>query len=278
MNPLYNCEQGPFSFPHNSLHLPLVMAIDDFTVPPNASMEEKMDLALFWLASMAKQQARVEVLEKKVSDLEVKVASQEATISSLVKEAKSSKEMANARDQEARGNAIRLFGLPITQEESSGTKHLSNIVYDRILKPILTAARAKGDITSIPHSANLIEDCYRANKSAAGASASDSPPPIIIKMSKPHRLAVLRNKRLNMPSPSDAEKLSGVKRFIIVEDLTSANHKMLRDLQGDERVEKVWSVDGRLRLVLNGEDKSVKKVKSVFDTVESIIQAAIKSK
>jgi hypothetical protein len=68
---------------------------------------------------MAKQQARVEVLEKKVSDLEVKVASQEATINSLAKEAKSFKEMANTRDQGVRGNAIRLFGLlvsPVTQE------------------------------------------------------------------------------------------------------------------------------------------------------------------
>ncbi len=65
---------------------------------------------------MAKQQARVEALEKKVSDLWVKVASQEATINNLVKEDKSSEEMANTGDQEARGNAIRLFGLPVTQE------------------------------------------------------------------------------------------------------------------------------------------------------------------
>jgi hypothetical protein len=52
----------------------------------------------------------------------------------------------------------------------------------------------------------------------------------------------------------------------------------MKDLQADDRVEKVWSVDGRLRLVLNGEDKSVKKVKSVFDPIDSIILAAMKAK
>ncbi len=65
-------------------------------------------------------------------------------------------------------------------------------------------------------------------------------------------MAILKNKRLNIPSPSDAEKTAGVKRFIVFEDLTPVNHKAMKDLQADDRVEKVWSVDGRLRLVLNG--------------------------
>jgi hypothetical protein len=254
------------------------MRDDDFTVPPNATMEEKLDLALFWLASMAKQQAQVNKLEERVSALESKIASQDATINILVKENKASKEMVNSRDQESRGNTIRLFGLPVSQDETSGTKPLSNIVYDRILKPILTAARTKGDIPTVPHAANLIDECYRSGRQAAGPSASDVPPPRIIKLSRIHRMAILKNKRLNIPSPSDAEKTAGVKRFIVVEDLTPANHKAMKDLQADDRVEKVWSVDGRLRLVLNGEDKSVKKVKSVFDPIDSIILAAMKAK
>jgi hypothetical protein len=50
--------------------------------------------------------------------------------------------------------------------------------------------------------------------------------------------------RILIPSPSDAEKAAGFKRFILVEDLSPANHKLLKDLQNDDRVEKVWSVDG----------------------------------
>ena len=62
----------------------------------------------------------------------------------------------------------------------------------------------------------------------------------------------------------------------MVEDLTPANHTMLKDLQNDDRVSKVWSVDGRIRFVLSGDDQSVKKVKSVFDSPESAITAAMK--
>jgi uncharacterized coiled-coil protein SlyX len=113
-------------------------------------MEERLDLALFWLASMAKQQVLVNKLEERVSALETKVASQDATINNLLRENKASKEMANNRDQEARG---------------------------RILKPILTAARRKGDIPMVPYAANLIDECYRSDRQTVGPSASDPPPP-----------------------------------------------------------------------------------------------------
>jgi len=251
----------------------------DFTVPPNSSTDEKLDLALAWLSTIAKQQAKIDVLEKKVNDLEIKVTNQDASIKALTKENRAIKEAANIRDQEARNNTIRLFGLPISQDEETGNKTLSDIVYNRILKPILTAARAKGDCPSVPHLANLMEECYRVGKPAAGSKATGSPPPpIIIKLTQVHRLAILKHKRLNMPSPTDAEKAAGHKKFVIVEDLTAATHRKLKELQGDQRIEKIWTVNGRLRFVLCGEDKSVKKVKSVFDPNEEIFQAAKSSK
>ena len=77
-----------------------------------------------------------------------------------------------------------------------------------------------------------------------------------------------------MPSPSDREKSSGTKKFVIVEDLTAPTYKKLQELLGDDRVEKAWSVDGHLRFILTGNDKTVKKVKSVFDSTEQIIDSA----
>ncbi len=47
--------------------------------------------------------------------------------------------------------------------------------------------------------------------------------------------------------------------------------KKLSDLLADDRVEKAWSTEGKLRFVLMGNDKSVKKVKSVFDSNDEII-------
>jgi hypothetical protein len=57
---------------------------------------------------------------------------------------------------------------------------------------------------------------------------------------------------------------------MVVEDLTPANYKMMKLLQGREEVSRVWSIEGKLRFKLQNNEK-VFKVKSVFDPVESII-------
>jgi hypothetical protein len=56
----------------------------------------------------------------------------------------------------------------------------------------------------------------------------------------------------------------------MVEDLTQANYKMLKQLQEREEVSRVWTIEGRLRFVLKNNEK-IFKVKSVFDPVDSII-------
>ena len=70
------------------------------------------------------------------------------------------------------------------------------------------------------------------------------------------------------------ERGNGIKKFIVVEDLTVPTFKKLSDLLADDRVEKAWSTDGRLRFVLMRDDKGVKKVKSVFDTTDDILNSA----
>jgi hypothetical protein len=248
---------------------------DDFNIPSDATMEEKIDLILHVLAGVAKKQEIIIKLEEKVISLETKTAAQEAVINSLKKEVQHLKESSNDRDQADRGNTLRLFGLPLSRDERDGNKTTAAVAYDRILKPILSAAKSKGSVPSVPQLSSLVTECYRVGK--PGPSESGSPPPIIIKFVNPqHRLAILRTKKENTPSPTDAERAAGFKRFVIVEDLTPANHKTLKDLNSDDRVEKVWSVDGRIRFVLSGDDKSVKRVKSVFDSVDSIISSALK--
>ena len=56
----------------------------------------------------------------------------------------------------------------------------------------------------------------------------------------------------------------------MVEDLTGTNYKKLRELADSSEVDKAWSVDGRLRFIIMG-DKTVRRVKSVFDSVTDII-------
>jgi hypothetical protein len=98
------------------------------------------------------------------------------------------------------------------------------------------------------------------------------PSPIIIKLcNRKLRLTILKNKRLSIPAPTDVERGNGIKKFIVVEDLTVPTFKKLSDLLADDRVDKAWSTEGRLRCVLMGDDKGVKKVKSVFDTTDDIL-------
>ena len=87
----------------------------------------------------------------------------------------------------------------------------------------------------------------------------------------------LRGLLTSTPAPTEAERAAGIKRFILMEDLTPANHIMLKDLQSDNRVDKVWPVDGRIFFVLVGQEQSIKYVKSVSETPDSIILSANKS-
>jgi hypothetical protein len=205
----------------------------------------------------------------RVSKLEEQVTVLQSTVSSQDREIRLLKDKANVADQLTKANNIRLIGYPATDEETKSTdggKSFATRIYEKILKPVLAVAKAKGDITSVPSLANTVEAVYRAGK----ISGSSTPPIVIIFNNRAARLAVLRNKRNNIPLPTDEEKSSGAKRYIIAEDLTGPSFRMLRLLQADDRVSKVWSAEGQIRYVLKS-DPTIKKVTSVHLTVDQII-------
>ena len=87
------------------------------------------------------------------------------------------------------------------------------------------------------------------------------------------RLAVLKNKRQHMPSPTSEEKDAGFSRFIINEDLTPQCFNTLKALQSQEEVAKAWSVDGRIKFMLK-DSTVIHRVKSVYDPVNIIVAKA----
>ena len=269
--------------------------------PAAASADQKLD---FLMAKMCEMTSLMVINQEKVAKLETRADAAEAAISSLrdelnsVKtsmgadivnlqsELTSVKTTLNARDQQARYRSIKLSGLPISEEEAATSdadlpKLLSKKVYERILSPILAAAKDKKEIDAIPTMAKCIDEIYRTKSwsnykpsSTPGASSEPpSPPTIIIKLFSPAiRLAILRNKKDNTPSPTAAERNAGSAGFFIAEDLTPLTFKLLRDLQRHQRVEKAWTVDGRIRYVRSGDpDRKVHKVKSIFDSVTDIL-------
>ena len=216
-------------------------------------------------ANLAAYQAKVTVLETKVTTLEFTVDALSADVLFL-------KEQISMKNQEGKLNNARLFGIPHCDEETKATDGgdaFKKLIYDRYIKPCLNAARANGDNPTVPHAANVISKMYRLGKTAAPGA---KPPPLIIVFST-HDLcnAVFRNKKTCFPSPSAAEADNGVKRYLMVEDLTSPTYSLLKALQDHSGVAKAWTIEGRIRFARADKPNSVVKVKSVFEHVEKIV-------
>jgi hypothetical protein len=253
----------------------MTLNIPEFTIPDAATLEEKVDLLIRMMATSLQNQARVEKLEAKVLSLE-------DSVKKITKELATMKDQNNAREQLLRGHSIRIIGVPISEEESSSrepAKVLLKKVFERVIKPVLIAAKSNGHIDTVPSMSNTVSEIYRVRMGLPQAQGvvglprpPTLPPPIIVKFtSLDLRTAFMRNKRVSIPAVSEAEKLAGVKKILAVEDLTGPSHKKMRELIAEPAVEKVWSVDGRLRFTLVGDNTIVRRVKSVFDPVAAII-------
>ena len=230
--------------------------------PSLESLEAKMDTLLRKMEELTVLQIKVVELEdNQVSDLN-------STVAMLNHEVLLLKEKDNSRDQQSRGSAVRLFGLATGEEEDAAdpAKALIKQVYDCIVKPVLSAAKSNKQLDSVPSLANTIADAYRVGK-AKQAIVGQPPPlplPIIVKFVSPAiRLAFLRNKKASLPSPSAAEIQAGV---------TPTTYKKMHEMANSLEVDKVWSINRRLRYTVLG-DKTIYKVKSVFASVSEIIES-----
>ena len=87
------------------------------------------------------------------------------------------------------------------------------------------------------------------------------------------KTASFRAKKEALPFPTEEEKTAGLKRFMLAEDLTPASFNFLRELREDSRVERAWTVDGRIRYTRVGDkDSYVHKITSIFDPIDSIFR------
>ena len=253
---------------------------------------------------MAKLEDRADSLETSISNLRSETKDSVDTIKAELRgevfalrtELKDVKSTLNARDQKERSLNIKLAGLPVSDDELSAPdpdKFLAKRIYDRILLPILTKAKEASHLDVVPTLAKTIVSARRVNTwvnpnpdpipgSAAAAkskSKASAIPLIIVTFSSPTvRLAILRNKKSHTPSPTDVDKRLGSVGFFINEDLTSASFNLLRALQADDRVDKAWSLNGRLRFTRNGDkNRKIHKVASIFDLVNKILASTTSS-
>jgi len=223
--------------------------------------DQKLDYLIAEVDKIRDITQEIASLSVRVKVLETKTSVQEVSIESLLSEVKLLKEHANERDQDGRLNALRFFNIPGSDSETG----LAACVYDTVLKPILAAAKQKGDLLTLPQVGTTITEVYRAGRFSQGVNKP--PPPVVVKFTSPNiRMAVLKNKRTNTPLPTEV----GAKRFIIVEDLTPATYRKLRELAGDDRVDKAWTMGGHIWVVTKKSKESF-KVKSIYDPNDVIL-------
>ena len=86
------------------------------------------------------------------------------------------------------------------------------------------------------------------------------------------RNTVMPMKKEHIPTPTAAEKAAGVQRYSITEDLTVTTAKKLKEIRDSGKVERAWTVDGRIRYTKLGDPNVVCKLPSSFMPLESIFE------
>lgn len=250
-----------------------------------AGKPDKLDQILAQLKSLDSKvdsvNSKLEALNTTVTNLGKEVASNTADIKELradfekyktdsEAELKKLKTSFNHREQQLRSTTVRIFNLPpIFGESVDNYKGLASRVYDCLIRPALVAAKAAGDLATVPQQQNSIEACFRAYVPVEPAAGSP-PAPVICRLSSRFiKFAVMKNRKA-ATALSEPEKVAGARRLAIVEDLTPPVHGLLKELQADRRVDKAWTVNGQVHYSLVGKS-GFKKVKNIFDPINTFL-------
>ena len=245
----------------------------------NSVTSEQMEAVLSKLEAISERLESVESLltAAQAENAELKAANTELHKSILDKNSliNSMRQKLNSLEQYNRSWSIRLSGVPVPDEESHDPIKVMQHVYNLALLPILQGAVSKKLLVEVPSCEQLLETAH-----ILPAKSDNKPKPIIARFySRNMRALVFRLKREfapktsnNSPPASDKSNPSRLK-YPFFEDLTKANFHLLRSLADDSRTGPVWSINGIIKYrLVNGTE--VKKVSSVFDSVDDILRSA----
>ena len=238
---------------------------------------KKLDMILDQLKALGPMKDMLTELKESVSTVKEEVRALQhdsdahlERIEALERDMRSQKDLSNQQQQQLRSLTLRLLNFPVVAgEKEDNYSGLKTRVYDRILKPLLSAAKSSKLISTLPQLGSVVEACFRP----FNATTSNTPPPVIIKLvSRPIKLALLKHRK-ELPKPSAEESTAGISKFALVEDLTYDTHKAFISLSKSTKTSKVWTQDGLIRFVLTGKS-AVHSVKSVYDPIQKIINSA----
>ena len=228
------------------------------------------------LNQLANLEAKLNTICEDIRTRDQKIENLESEVRMLRKENMEAKSSLNDREQYARSWSVRVTGLTVTQEDEEKLgkdRAVMKKAYEKVIKPILIAAKENGQIDTVPTA--WYSALENGHKLLTRNKNSNLPPPCIIRFSSRFlRNAVLRNKKKHCPQPTAAEVTAGVKKYSITEDLTKTNYTLLKALSDDERVEKTWTMDGKLRYIKkNDPSKKVTIVQNPLLSANEILDS-----
>jgi hypothetical protein len=233
-----------------------------------------MDANIRYLIQFAvESQKQSQETQKLLLANQVRIEETDSNVAALKTEVKRLKETVNANEQQKKSLSLRLLGLAPSEEELNGpdvNAATAKLAYDKIIRPILTSAKSKGKIASVPSLTNTIVKAFRTSK--LSPSQPSTPPIIITLISSNIKIAIMTNKKGNIPIPSPTDRANGSKRISLNEDLTADAFSLLKSMREDKRVARVWSVDGNIKFIRsNDADNVIHRVKSIYDPIETIL-------
>ena len=229
----------------------------------------QLEIIIAKLTALETLPAKVAALEKLLQDsnaknvaLQKQVAAKDKIIADLTAKT-------NSLEQYNRSWSVRINNIMLPNGDKTETEVVMQTVFDKALRPIFEGAKNRGLITSIPDCTDVLETAH-----ILPAKSSDRPKPIIARFySRNIRAMIFRLKKELAPTTSittrEGERRT-VQQFPIYEDLTKPAHQLLQDLLKDPRTGPVWTIGGHIRYRLKNDD-TVRKVVSVFDSVEDIL-------
>ena len=237
-----------------------------------ASTDQRLDYLTKLVESVVLQGSETRSLLEETRSLltqeKAKVSALETVVGDLTKELRTLQDTVNSREQSSRSLMLRIVGLPSSEDEVNSPdpdKFLAKKIYETILQPILTGAKSKSLIKSVPTLSNTILKAYRVGKFGPKPSPSS---PIIVTLTDPSiKVAIFKAKKQFLPLPSEP----GAKRYLLAEDLTFPTFSKLKELRDHKDVDRAWTVEGRIRYtLLEDKDKFVHKLPSSYSDVSSL--------
>jgi hypothetical protein len=225
-----------------------------------ASLHAKLD-ALSGLASLA---PKIESLEKTIQQLVSDNAAYRDELKKKDEIISTLTEKVNRLDQTLRATSLRIHGLPL--DSNTPAVEVPNIVYNEII--ILIKAKACGDLSDdyVPSLHSTLANAFTI------PSKKNTTSPVVVKFhSEIIRSLVFKHKQDALPTIPDPTSNRIRPKYSIYEDLTSANHTLLRSFSDDSRVKSAWTFNGQVRFKTHIND-TVYRVNSSSDTFEKLVK------